>query len=99
SAAIDTLSLHDALPILLLLALGCKRYLMGWREWGGAGRPGAPPAESSRRPIPGNPFSGFTRLLRSPYLAGIAGFVVLLATTTTRSEEHTSELQSRENLV
>lgn len=68
---------------LLLLALGCKRYLMGWREWGGAGRPGAPPAESSRRPIPGNPFSGFTRLLRSPYLAGIAGFVVLLATTTT----------------
>lgn len=69
--------------VLLLLALGCKRYLMGWREWCGAGRPGAPPTENSQRPIPGNPFSGFTSLLASPYLAGIALFVVLLSTTTT----------------
>lgn len=69
--------------LLLLLALGCKHYLMGWRERDGAGRSSAPPAESSRRPIPGNPFSGLTLLLRSRYLAGIALFVVLLSTTTT----------------
>lgn len=68
---------------LLVLALGCKQYLMSWRERGGAGRPGAPATESSQRPLPGNPFSGLTSLLRSPYLAGIALFVVLLSTTTT----------------
>src|SRR5690606_36920236 len=69
--------------LLLLVALACKHYLMGWRERGGAGRPGAPPSESSRRPIPGNPFSGLALLLRSRYLAGIALFVVLLSATTT----------------
>lgn len=68
---------------LLLVALACKQYLMGWRERGGAGRPGAPSSESSRRPIPGNPFSGLALLLRSRYLAGIALFVVLLSATTT----------------
>ena len=68
---------------LLLLAVGCKHYLMAWRERGGAGRPGAPPAESSRRPVPGNPFSGLTRVLGSGYLLGIGAFVILLATAST----------------
>ena len=80
---IGTAGLLVLAALLLLLALGCKHYLMGWRERGGAGRPGAPPSESSRRPIPGNPFSGLTLLLHSRYLAGIALFVVLLSATTT----------------
>ena len=69
--------------LLLGVALALKYSLMRWREIGGAGRPGAAPAESTRRPLPGNPFSGITRVMKSPYLLGIAGFVVLLATVTT----------------
>ena len=69
--------------LLLAAALYLKRYLMGWRERGGAGRPGAVPAESPRRPVAGNPFSGLTRVLQSSYLMGISLFVILLATVTT----------------
>ena len=69
--------------LLLVLSLTLKRYLMAWRATGGAGRPGAVPSESPRRPVPGNPFSGMTRVLRSPYLLAVCVFVVLLATTST----------------
>lgn len=69
--------------LLLLLTLVFKRYLMVWRESGGAGRPDAIPSESPNRPVAGNPFSGLTRVLRSPYLLGVCLFVVLLATTST----------------
>ncbi|HEY1029678.1 MAG TPA: MFS transporter [Pseudomonas sp.] len=69
--------------LLLAVALMLKQVLMRWREQGGAGRVGAIRAESPRRPVPGNPFSGLTRVLASPYLLGIAGFVILLATAST----------------
>ncbi|MEQ7921563.1 MFS transporter [Xanthomonas sp. WHRI 1810A] len=69
--------------VLLLLALVLKRYLMAWRERGGAGRPGAPAAENPRHPVAGNPFSGVSRVLRSPYLLMMCLFVVLLATAST----------------
>ncbi|WP_122662338.1 NTP/NDP exchange transporter [Pseudomonas viridiflava] len=69
--------------LLLGIALSLKHSLMRWRETGGAGRPGATAVESTRKPLPGNPFSGITRVLQSPYLLGIAGFVILLATVTT----------------
>jgi AAA family ATP:ADP antiporter len=69
--------------LLLVAALALKRYLMAWRERGGAGRPGAPAAESPTRPVPGNPFSGVARVLRSPYLLMVCLFVVLLATAST----------------
>ncbi|WP_027910066.1 NTP/NDP exchange transporter [Pseudomonas sp. URMO17WK12:I4] len=69
--------------VLLGIALALKTPLMRWREVGGAGRPGAVKAESSRKPVAGNPFSGLTRVLQSPYLLAIAAFVVLLATVTT----------------
>lgn len=68
---------------LLLLALRLKAYLLGWRETRGAGRPGAPPTESPRRPVAGNPFSGLTRVLGSPYLLAVSAFVILLATVST----------------
>lgn len=64
-------------------ALALKAPLMRWREIGGAGRPGAPLTESTSRAVKGNPFSGLTRILKSPYLFAIALFVVLLATVTT----------------
>jgi AAA family ATP:ADP antiporter len=69
--------------VLLAVALVLKQLLMRWREQGGAGRAGAVPAESPRRPVPGNPFSGLLRVLASPYLLGIAGFVILLTTVST----------------
>lgn len=69
--------------VLLLVALSLKRYLMRWRDDGGAGRPGAEPSESPRRPVAGNPFSGMTRVLRSPYLLAVCLFVLLLATAST----------------
>ena len=69
--------------VLLGIALMLKAPLMRWREVGGAGRPGAAATESTRKPVTGNPFSGLTRVLQSPYLLAIAGFVVLLATVTT----------------
>jgi AAA family ATP:ADP antiporter len=56
---------------------------MAWRASGGAGRPGAPPSEHPREPVTGNPFSGITRVLASPYLLGISAFVILLATAST----------------
>lgn len=69
--------------LLLGGALALKAPLMRWREIGGAGRPGAPLTESTSRAVKGNPFSGLTRILKSPYLFAIALFVVLLATVTT----------------
>ncbi|HSK18027.1 MAG TPA: MFS transporter [Longimicrobiales bacterium] len=45
---------------------------------------GTPESERmEERPIGGNPFAGFTLILRSPYLAGIALFVILLASVNT----------------
>lgn len=68
---------------LLGLTLCFKRYLMAWREQGGAGRPGAPASENPRRPVAGNPFSGVARILRSPYLLMVCLFVILLASSST----------------
>lgn len=71
---------------LFALAIGFQRVLLA--IWAGTGRSPAPapttaPAGGRDRPIGGNPFAGFTLVLRSPYLLGIALFVVLLATANT----------------
>lgn len=81
--AIGASGLMFLAALLLGVTFVLKRALMAWREKGGAGRPGAAPTQSPRLPLQGNPFSGLTAVLRSPYLLGIAGFVVLLATVTT----------------
>jgi AAA family ATP:ADP antiporter len=47
------------------------------------GKPPAPSADSIARPIGGGLLAGATRTFTSPYLLGIAAFVVLLATTST----------------
>lgn len=69
--------------LLLGGAVLAKHHLMAWRAQGGAGRPGAAPSENPREPVTGNPFSGMTRVLASPYLLGISAFVILLATAST----------------
>lgn len=71
---------------LFAVAILCQQVLL--RIWArerlerpGAG--GTAGATSHDRPIGGNPFAGITLVLRSPYLLGIATFVVLLASVTT----------------
>lgn len=80
---LDASGLALASAALLGLALWLKQYLMRWRETGGAGRPGAVAAENPRKPVPGNPLSGITTVLGSPYLLAMCAFVVLLATVST----------------
>lgn len=64
---------------LFFLAIAAQRVLLRiWRE-----RPARAEAAAPERPIGGNPFAGFTLVLRSPYLLGIALFVILLSTVST----------------
>ncbi len=82
-AYFDASGLTLIAALLLLAALACKRFLMRWRALGGAGRPGAPVTQHPSQPVPGNPFSGITQVLASPYLMAVCGFVLLLATVST----------------
>ena len=66
---------------LFVGAIICQRVLIViWKraDWGRDGS-----AVVDDRPIGGNPFAGFTLILKSPYLIGIAIFVVLLASVNT----------------
>lgn len=63
-----------------LVAIVCQRRLLG--AWAALpADPNAPRAPD--RPMGGNPFSGFTLVLKSPYLLGISLFVILLASVNT----------------
>ncbi|MBK4993159.1 MFS transporter [Pseudomonas sp. S37] len=64
----------------LLGSVGASLFLQRWRAYQPL------PAQAKRadsRPLGGNPFAGATAVLRSPYLLGIALFVVLLASVST----------------
>ena len=66
--------------VCLVASAAAAIYLQHWRD----GQPPAPGDEPTRRaPLGGNPFAGIGTVLRSPYLLGIAAFVVLLASVTT----------------
>ena len=62
-----------------VVAIACQRALL--RIWSEARLGGG--QKAADRPMGGNPFAGFTLLLRSPYLLGITLFVVLLASVNT----------------
>lgn len=64
----------------LLGSVGASLFLQRWRQR----QPLPAHAErSATRPLGGNPLAGATAVLRSPYLLGIALFVVLLASVST----------------
>jgi AAA family ATP:ADP antiporter len=66
--------------ILMLAAAGSAEGLQRWRDR----HPLREDETAARRqPLGGNPFAGFTTVLRTPYLLGIAAFVLLLASITT----------------
>jgi AAA family ATP:ADP antiporter len=62
-----------------VVAIGCQRALL--RIWAEARLGGG--EKAADRPMGGNPFAGFTLLLKSPYLLGITLFVILLASVNT----------------
>jgi AAA family ATP:ADP antiporter len=66
--------------LLMLAATFAAHALQRWRDH----HPLAPgDSEARTRALGGNPFAGLTTVLRSPYLLGIAAFVLLLASVTT----------------
>lgn len=66
--------------VLLLGSAAAAMWLQRWRD----ARPLDPADAPARRaPLGGNPFAGIGTVLGSPYLLGIATFVVLLASVTT----------------
>ena len=65
---------------LFLVAIVCQRALIrigARRSWAAEG------TREMGRPLGGNPFAGFTLVLRSPYLLGIALFVVFISAAST----------------
>ncbi|RDZ27766.1 NTP/NDP exchange transporter [Lysobacter silvisoli] len=66
---------------LLLSAIAAAQWLQRWRDAHPTPVQASAPARA--RPLGGSPFAGFSDVLRSPYLLGIAAFVLLLASVTT----------------
>ncbi len=71
--------------VLLAATILCVRYLFVWRSRAGAASDprSAAANENPQRAIGGNPFAGFTLVVRTPYLLGIAAFVLLLTSANT----------------
>jgi AAA family ATP:ADP antiporter len=65
----------------LVATLGAIALLLKWRARSGAGVDAL--ADETARPMSGGLLDGLALIARSPYLLAIAGFVVLLATTST----------------
>ena len=77
---------HGDLMLLSSLLMGASGVTAVWLHQWRDRHPlplGASTAEQRRAPLGGNPFAGAIEVFRSPYLAGIALFVLLLATVTT----------------
>jgi AAA family ATP:ADP antiporter len=64
--------------VFLLGSIAAALYLQRWRD-----RQPLTAEHSTSKPLGGNPFAGATAVFRSPYLLGIALFVVLLASVST----------------
>lgn len=77
---------HGGLMLLSSVLMGASGVTALWLHQWRDRHPlpeGASTAEQRRAPLGGNPFAGATEVFRTPYLAGIALFVLLLATVTT----------------
>lgn len=75
---------HEGLLLIsaamLAGAIGAARSLQNWRDREPLN---ATESVARSRPLGGSPFAGASAVLRSPYLLGIALFVLLLSTVTT----------------
>jgi AAA family ATP:ADP antiporter len=81
------LGVINLLPIsagLLLLSLVFMRQVIRWqRRSGAAPAPGAAPALPTENALGGGVWAAFTQVVRSPYLLGIAAFVMLMTWVST----------------
>ncbi|MFJ4156150.1 NTP/NDP exchange transporter [Pseudomonas sp. NPDC089752] len=66
--------------VFLIASITAAAYLQRWRDRQPLPAHSDQPAS---KPLGGNPFTGATAVMRSPYLLGIAFFVVLLASVST----------------
>ncbi|WP_454831082.1 NTP/NDP exchange transporter [Pseudoxanthomonas wuyuanensis] len=77
---------HGGLLLLSAAFMSCSAaaaiWLHRWRDRNPLPS-GASSPEQRQRPLGGNPFAGATAVFRSPYLLGIALFVLLLSSVTT----------------
>src|SRR5690606_41019020 len=93
-----TLSLHDALPTYCLAAATDSLRWLSSRDEGS-------PVRSTAMPTSATPAWAADSLSRERYASSVDSKKTLLSSmasipnSSLRSEEHTSELQSRENLV
>lgn len=75
---------HAGLVMLSALFLAGSIAAAGWlQRWRDAHPLPVQDAATRSRPLGGNPFAGATAVFRSPYLLGIALFVLLLASVST----------------
>ncbi|MCB5189466.1 MFS transporter [Methylobacillus arboreus] len=75
---------HAGLLVLSALMLaGSAAAGIGLQRWRNHHPLSADEEHARSQPLGGNPFSGATAVFRSPYLLGIATFVILLATANT----------------
>lgn len=78
---------HGGLLLLSAVFMTCSAlaamWLHRWRDRNPLPASALNPPDQRRKPLGGNPFAGATAVFRSPYLLGIALFVVLLASVTT----------------
>lgn len=77
---------HGGLMLISAVLIGASAATATWLHRWRDRHPlpaGASSSEQRQRPLGGNPFAGATAVFRSPYLLGIAFFVLLLATVTT----------------
>ncbi len=65
----------------MAVAVACIRRLIAWKERSGAASPEEAAAQA--RPLGGGVFAAFPLVLRSPYLLGIALFMLLYTTAST----------------
>ncbi len=64
---------------MFVMSIVCQRLLLRMWKQGRSGQE----VQVDDRPMGGNPFAGFTLILKSPYLLGISLFVILLASANT----------------
>ncbi|NYT36063.1 MFS transporter [Allopusillimonas soli] len=69
--------------VLLAGSGSASLYLHRWRDRHPQAGAMEPDDAQRHRPLGGNPFAGFFEVVRSPYMLGIAFFVVLLASVNT----------------
>lgn len=80
---VGPLGLAGLLALATVFLVGSALAAAALQRWRDAHPLAADEARQRSRPLGGNPFAGLSTVLSTPYLMGIATFVVLLASVTT----------------